>query len=135
MDPFFEKYELVKPYFVPRNGLDDFYPVPEGAHERKLVDEMLECITCGACFSACTMVTTNPHYLGPAALNRAFCLIEDKRDGARAERLRLVGGSNGVWRCHGQFNCMEVCPKKITPTWSIQQLKKRCVFAKFGIKP
>lgn len=134
MDPFFEQYEKVKPYFMPKEKRKDFYRVVPGAKERKLIDEMLECITCGACYSACTMVTTNPDYLGPAALNRAFCLIADKRDGAKAERLRLVDNADGVWRCHGQFNCMEVCPKKITPTWSIQQLKKRCVFKKFGIQ-
>lgn len=133
MAPFFDQYEKVKPYFVPKEERRDFYLVPEGAKERALVDKMLECITCGACFSSCTMVTTNPDYLGPAALNRAFCLIADKRDGARDERLRLVSGAEGVWRCHGQFNCMEVCPKNIIPTWSIQQLKKRCVFKKFGI--
>ena len=131
MSPFFDKYEKVKPYFIAKEDREDFYLVPEGPKERDLVDKMLECITCGACFSSCTMVTTNSHYLGPAALNRAFCLIADKRDGAGDERLRLVNGPEGIWRCHGQFNCMEVCPKKIIPTWSIQQLKKRCVFRKW----
>ncbi|GBE00776.1 succinate dehydrogenase iron-sulfur subunit [bacterium BMS3Bbin06] len=134
MDPFFDKYERVKPYFVPKEELKDFYRVPEGADERKLIDEMLECITCGACYSSCTMVTTDPDYLGPAALNRAFCLVADKRDGAGAERLRLVGNTDGIWRCHSQFNCVEVCPKQIIPTWSIQQLRKRCVFKKLGIR-
>lgn len=133
MDPFFEKYEKIKPYFIPEEGRKDFCSVPEGLKERRLIDEMLECITCGACYSACTIVTTNPEYLGPAALNRAFCLIADKRDGGGDERLRIVSDSNGIWRCHGQFNCGEVCPKKITPTWTIQQLKKRSVFKMMGI--
>jgi succinate dehydrogenase/fumarate reductase-like Fe-S protein len=79
------------------------------------------------------MVATNDDYLGPAALNRAYTLIADKRDAIRVERLKAVGRSYGVWRCHDQFNCAEVCPKNLVPTKSIQQLKKRCVMQKFGV--
>ena len=35
-------------------------------------------------------------YLGPAALNRAFTLVRDSRDGARRERLEAVGVSTAV---------------------------------------
>jgi len=79
------------------------------------------------------MVATNKEYLGPAALNRAYTLIADKRDAIRVERLKVVDRSYGVWRCHTQFNCAEVCPKNIVSTRSIQNLKRRCVLKKFGI--
>jgi succinate dehydrogenase/fumarate reductase-like Fe-S protein len=79
------------------------------------------------------MVATNPDFLGPSVLNRAYTLIADKRDAIRVERLKAVERSYGVWRCHTQFNCAEVCPKKIVPTKSIQNLKRRSVMKKLGI--
>ena len=103
------------------------------SREREFIDDMLDCISCGCCYSACSMVATNKEYLGPAALNRAYTLIADKRDAIRVERLKVVDRSYGVWRCHTQFNCAEVCPKNIVPTRSIQNLKRRCVLKKFGI--
>ncbi|MEM0143957.1 MAG: succinate dehydrogenase iron-sulfur subunit [Candidatus Parvarchaeum sp.] len=127
MEPFFEKYKQIKPYFVPKKEINEPIIVTPESKERELIDSMLECITCGACYGACSMVTTNKQYLGPAALNRAYCLIADKRDAIGDERLRIVNDTNGIWRCHSQFNCTEVCPKEIVPTHSIQNLKKRSV--------
>lgn len=135
MEPFFEKYKQIKPYYIPKKDLTEPVIVPPQSKEREIIDDMLECITCGSCYGACSMCATNSKYLGPAALNRAYCLVADKRDASGAERLRLVDNVNGVWRCHTQFNCAEVCPKKIVPTHSIQQLKKRCVFKRFGLGP
>jgi len=133
MEPFFAKYREIKPYFEAREDLRDFVRISPGSRERGLIDLMLECITCGACYGACTMVATDPQYLGPAALNRAYCLVADGRDARGKERLSAVDGTHGVWRCHSQFNCAEVCPKKIVPTWSIQQLKKMCLFRRLGL--
>ncbi|WP_307400975.1 succinate dehydrogenase/fumarate reductase iron-sulfur subunit [Desulfofundulus luciae] len=133
MEPFFEKYKKIKPYLIPKQDLKEPVICKPDSGERELIDYMLECITCGACYGACTMVATDPHYLGPAALTRAYCLIADKRDAATRERLVIVEQSEGVWRCHTQFNCAEVCPKKIVPTQAIQQLKKRCVFKRLGL--
>lgn len=135
MEPFFEKYKQIKPYYIPKKDITEPVIIDPKSKERELIDEMLECITCGSCYGACSMVATNDKYLGPAALNRAYCLVADKRDAGGAERLRIVDSANGVWRCHSQLNCAEVCPKKIVPTHSIQQLKKRCVFKRFGINP
>ena len=108
---------------------------PATVHPRAtgFIDDMLDCISCGCCYSACSMVATNDEFLGPAALNRAYTLIADKRDAIRVERLKVVDRSYGVWRCHTQFNCSEVCPKNIVPTKSIQNLKRRCVLKKIGI--
>ena len=46
------------------------------------IDAAIECIGCGVCYSACDVVAWNPDYLGPAALNRAWTLQRDVRDGA-----------------------------------------------------
>ncbi|AGK99693.1 succinate dehydrogenase/fumarate reductase iron-sulfur subunit [Desulfoscipio gibsoniae] len=133
MEPFFEKWKQIKPYFVNNPDAKEPAVIRPDSDERENIDAMLDCITCGCCYGACSMVATNEEYLGPAALNRAYTLIADKRDIIRVERLKVVGHSYGVWRCHDQFNCAEVCPKGLIPTQSIQQLKKRCVMKKFGI--
>ena len=69
----------------------------------------------------------DPEYLGPAALNRAFTLIHDSRDGAREVRLEIVDGEHGCWRCHSLYNCTEVCPKHLSPTSAIKGLKRAIV--------
>jgi succinate dehydrogenase / fumarate reductase, iron-sulfur subunit len=133
MEPFFEKWKEIKPYYLSKKEIDEPATVRPDSTEREFIDDMLDCISCGCCYSACSMVATNKEYLGPAALNRAYTLIADKRDAIRVERLKVVDRSYGVWRCHTQFNCAEVCPKNIVPTRSIQNLKRRCVLKKFGI--
>jgi len=133
MEPFFEKWKEIKPYYLPKKEINEPVTVRPDSNEREFIDDMLDCISCGCCYSACSMVATNKEYLGPAALNRAYTLIADKRDAIRVERLKVVDRSYGVWRCHTQFNCTEVCPKNIVSTRSIQNLKRRCVLRKFGI--
>ena len=70
------------------------------------------------------MVAWNPDYLGPAALNRAWSLVNDVRDGARRERLRAVSGDGGCHGCHTQQGCVRHCPKHLDPTASIAGLKR-----------
>jgi succinate dehydrogenase iron-sulfur subunit len=143
LEPFFDRYRQVKPYFVPRAapaapaagpGPSGSTEVPKQAPEqtavirqaegpRRWVDPALGCITCGICHSACTVVGLNDRFPGPAALNRTFTLTNDVRDGAREERLAAVGGPDGVWRCHQLFNCASACPRHIVPTQAIRQLR------------
>ncbi|OGC06351.1 succinate dehydrogenase iron-sulfur subunit [candidate division WOR-1 bacterium RIFCSPLOWO2_02_FULL_46_20] len=122
MDHFFAKYEKVKPYLINPS------PAPakertQSVKERARIDEMINCILCGACYSACTVAATDPQFLGPAALTKAYRFLADSRDAARGERLKLVDGEHGALRCHTLFNCAEACPKYIVPTYSIQKLK------------
>ncbi len=126
MTTFFAKYAAVKPYFV-GDGSPTPAVVPPGAGRRDIVDRQLECITCGACYSACPIVSFNPHYLGPAALNRAYCLVADERDVAGPERLALVACSDAALSCRGVSNCLDVCPRGIEPLFSIQRLRKRAL--------
>jgi succinate dehydrogenase/fumarate reductase iron-sulfur protein len=97
--------------------------IKQGEGSRKWVDPALGCITCGICYSACSVVGLNSQFPGPAALNRAYTLTNDVRDGARAERLDAVGGADGVWRCHQLFNCANACPRHLVPTQAIRQLR------------
>ena len=133
MAPFMEKWERIKPYYMGRKEITEPVIIRPDSDEREFIDDMINCIGCGACYSACTMVTTAEEFIGPAALTRAYTLIADKRDAMSVERLKTVDKYFGVWRCHAQFNCAEVCPKHIVPTRAIQQLKKRNVLGSFGI--
>jgi fumarate reductase iron-sulfur subunit len=51
--------------------------------QRQQADASIECIGCGICYSSCDVVSWNPDYLGPAALNRAWTLVNDVRDTGR----------------------------------------------------
>ncbi|MFQ5895446.1 MAG: succinate dehydrogenase/fumarate reductase iron-sulfur subunit, partial [Nitrospinota bacterium] len=126
MGPFFEKYRKVMPFVLPTEEAQrEPARFPPDSKERRKVDPHIECITCGACHAACSLVRWDPQFLGPAALNRAATLLADSRDGAGEERLRAVADEHGVWRCHSQFNCTEVCPMGLNPTEAIAALKRR----------
>ena len=75
------------------------------------------------------MVSWNPEYLGPAALNRAWTLIKDQRDRNKIGRLRAVAGDAGCHSCHSHMSCSERCPKRISPTAGIAGLKRETVRA------
>ena len=89
----------------------------------------IECINCGVCYAACDTVRWNPDYLGPAALNRAWTLVNDCRDGAVPERLQAVAARGGCHACHTHQSCQAHCPTALNPTASIASLKRRTVQA------
>ncbi len=129
LKPFFNSYNRTMPAFVPRADLDHntFYPIPHASKEGRRLNDQPQCIDCGACYSSCTLVTLNPRYAGPMALNRALSLVVDPRDSRRAERLNMVAGEDGAFRCHTLGNCGDVCPRGISPTHSIERLKRLAV--------
>ena len=130
MRGFFDKWARAKGQFAPtRTKGDDFLRVKPASPDRVQVDEAIECIGCGVCYSACDVVAWNRDYLGPAALNRAWTLVKDERDGGRLERLRAVAGDAGCHSCHTHMSCAERCPKQLSPTASIAGLKKEVLRA------
>lgn len=131
MAPFAEKMRSARAVFVPREGTEGFAVIGGESRERREIDPALECIGCGACLSACTMVAHDPRFLGPAALNRAFTLMADSRDGGKAERWAPLLSEDALWRCHGQANCTEVCPMELSPTDSILRLRRRALASLF----
>jgi fumarate reductase iron-sulfur subunit len=121
MAPFVEKMKAAGAAFVPSDR-----PPEAGLAERPAIDAAIECIGCGACVSACTLVRWSPRFPGPAALNRAFTLVADGRDGAGlAGRWDALFGEDGVLRCHGQGQCTAVCPVELSPTDSILRLRRK----------
>ena len=125
MREFFDKWARAKGQFTPtatRN--DEFAAVDPDSAPRREADAGIECIGCGVCYAACDVVKWNRDYLGPAALNRAWTLVNDERDGEQASRLAAVAGDAGCHSCHTMMSCTEHCPKHLSPTRSISGLKR-----------
>jgi fumarate reductase iron-sulfur subunit len=125
MREFFDKWARAKGEFRGgRTKQDDFAKVPPQSPARLQVDAGIECIGCAVCYAACDVVSWNPQYLGPAALNRAWTLVKDERDERTLERLRAVSGDAGCHACHSHVSCTERCPKHLSPTAGIAGLKR-----------
>lgn len=125
MTEFFDKWARAKGRFEgTRSRQEDFARVQPQSKNRISIDAAIECIGCGVCYAACDVVSWNPAYLGPAALNRAWTLVKDERDSLKVERLRAVAGDAGCHSCHTHMSCSERCPKHISPTAGIAGLKR-----------
>jgi len=124
MSPFREKMTSVGAAFVPADGPARFAPIGRDSRERRRIDPAIECIGCGMCVSACTMVGHDARFAGPAAYNRVFSLQEDSRDAAHEDRQARLLSEDALVRCHGQANCTAVCPMQISPTESILALRR-----------
>ncbi len=125
MREFFDKWARAQGrFFGARTRHDEFARVRPDSEARQAADAGIECIGCGVCYASCDVVTWRPDYLGPAALNRAWTLVNDERDTAQAARLRAVAGDAGCHSCHSLGSCTERCPKHIAPTGSIAGLKR-----------
>lgn len=125
MSPFFDKMKKARGWLEPTKAAERAPAlIPPGASERRRIAPHVECITCGICYASCSIVGHDRDYLGPAALNRAYTLVNDSRDALGARRLLEVCTEDGTWRCHSQYNCTESCPKGISPTGAIKGLKR-----------
>ena len=130
MAPFFDKWSKARGGFQPKDSPDgsisaEFSMVPPASKQRALADAGIECIGCGVCYASCDIVAWNKDYLGPAAMNRAWTLVNDVRDGGNPERLDAVSGDAGCHSCHSTQSCTERCPKNLDPSSAIAGLKRR----------
>jgi fumarate reductase iron-sulfur subunit len=126
MSEFFNKWAQAKGQFKGKlTRKAPFAKVEPASVERKAADAAIECIGCGICYASCDVVSWRPDYLGPAALNRAWTLVNDVRDVQQRERLQAVAGDAGCHACHTQGSCTERCPKQLSPTVSIAGLKRK----------
>jgi fumarate reductase iron-sulfur subunit len=125
MSEFFDKWRKAEAVFHPTKTRDDEIElISPDSPKRQAAAAAIECINCAVCYAACDVVEMNPKYLGPAALNRAWTLVNDQRDGGQIERLRAVAGDAGCHNCHSQQGCMTYCPNELNPTLSIAGLKR-----------
>jgi len=130
MTRFFEKWQQAKGAFTPsKTRHDSVAQILPTTPARIEVDKAIECINCGVCFAVCDSVRWNPDYMGPAALNRAWTLVNDERDAGNEVRLAAVAAAGGCHSCHTHQSCEQHCPQAINPTASIAGLKRRTLSA------
>ena len=130
MREFFDRWARAQGRFQgARSRADDFARVAPDDPKRVLVDAGIECIGCAVCYASCDVVAWRDEFAGPAALNRAWTLVNDERDTMGAKRLAAVAGDAGCHACHTQGSCTERCPKGIAPTAAIAGLKRTVALA------
>ena len=133
MAPFVERQAAVGAALVPAPTAVSYAEIPSVSTERAEIADAIECIGCGICLSACTMVGHDARFAGPAALNRAFTLQRDRRDTAHAARWAILLADDALPRCHGQGGCTDACPMGLSPTRSIIRLRQMAVRQLVGV--
>lgn len=123
MEPFFDHYLSVMPYLVNEEA-EPGQERLQSIAERERFDDTTKCILCACCTTSCPSFWANEEYFGPAAIVAAHRFIFDSRDRAGAERLKVLAGQFGVYRCHTIFNCTEACPREIQVTKAIGEVKQ-----------
>ena len=120
---------------VPAADAESYAAIVHDSAARREIDAAIECIGCGMCVSACTIVAHHPRFPGPAALNRAFTLQRDARDGGAEARWSVLLSDDALARCHGQGNCTAVCPMGLEPSRSIARLRQAAARRLLGLTP
>lgn len=121
---FLERFKKVSPFLIPLEEAPEKGEFIQSQIQRDAIDDATKCINCGACYSACPILESNPDFLGPAALVHASRFIYDSRDKGLGARLEILDQPNGVWACDSHFECTRVCPRGIKITKLINMTKR-----------
>jgi succinate dehydrogenase / fumarate reductase, iron-sulfur subunit len=130
--PMIDAHAAAKPYIIRENAAEQQQPTGEFWQSIHQLEEYLQfsyCIKCGCCMAACPTYATDPTYLGPMPLAQAHRYNADSRDGGFNERMAVLAGERGPWRCHFAGECSRVCPKGVDPARAIQLMKRELVLS------
>lgn len=127
MEPFFAQYRAVLPYLINSDdpGYNERKQSPE---QRAAFDDSTKCILCACCTTSCPVYWANDTYIGPAAIVNAHRFIFDSRDQGASERLEILNQKSGVWRCRTSLNCTQACPRGISVTKAIEEVKRAILY-------
>ena len=132
MDPFFDKWVKVGGQHDPsKTRHDEIEEIAPGNPDRVNANAGIECINCSVCYAACDTVRGNPEYLGPAALQRAWTIVNDEKHAGRQVVLDTVAAADGCFNCHSMGNCTAHCPNELDPMSAIAGLKRIVVQNRF----
>ena len=121
---FYAQYHSIEPW------LKTDTPTPstewkQSREDRAKLDGLYECILCACCSTACPSYWWNSDkYLGPAVLLQAYRWLVDSRDEATGDRLDDLEDPYRLYRCHTIMNCVQACPKGLSPAKAIAETKK-----------
>lgn len=128
MKEFWQNLDQVDPYIstasrtVPER---EFLQLPS---ERAALNQVGNCIMCGACYSECNAKSVTPEFVGPHALAKAYRVLADTRSPDREDRVQtLAQDLSGVWGCTRCFNCNSACPMDVAPLDQITRIKSEAL--------
>jgi succinate dehydrogenase / fumarate reductase, iron-sulfur subunit len=122
MKPFWQGLTSIAPALKPKLQTPprESLQTPEN---RAALNQVSNCIQCGACYAECNAVTVNPAFPGPHALAKAYRMVTDSRDGG--DRLPDYNAiDSGVWGCTRCQQCTSVCPMEVAPMEQISRIKQ-----------
>ena len=122
MKPFLDKYESIQPFFANKNSPE--IENLQSADERKVIEDSVKCIMCGACYVVCPLVYKDADFLGPAALAAAQRFAFDTRNEQGKERLLEINGLGDFHGCLKVGKCSKVCPKGVDPEKRIEEIRE-----------
>lgn len=127
MDSFWEFYKKVQPYFT-RAWKDTAPESTQQPEQAKKIESLIYCILCGICWT-CPVTAKNPHYIGPAALAKAYRFLADSRvnEKHKKEILEVVSQEDGVPACEEHYVCNRLCPKNVRPGTAIRSIRKEWI--------
>jgi len=106
LQPFLQTWNKAGAVFEPiASRADAIQQLPPDSKQRAVASAGIECINCAVCYSACDAVAWNKKYLGPAALNRAWTLVNDVKHHTRDNTLDQSLSEGGCHACHSMGNC------------------------------
>lgn len=124
MDPFWRRMEKITPYLTRKKGAEEPVITPQ---DEKAIDKSQRCIMCGSCNSECNALEIDEHYMGPAALAKAWRFVGDVREGNSYKRLLRLSEEHGMWDCVRCVHCTQYCPKGVEPLKAIEMLRSRAI--------
>ncbi len=124
MDDFWQNLKAVDPYVSTAGRQVPEREFLQSPADRAKLDQMGNCILCGACYSDCNAREVSSDFVGPHALAKAYRMLADTRDQNTEPRLEKYNkGIEGVWGCTRCFNCNAVCPMDVAPLDQISHVK------------
>ncbi|MFH1923859.1 MAG: succinate dehydrogenase iron-sulfur subunit [Planctomycetota bacterium] len=128
MDPFWAKYERVRPWLHAQVSETKESRMSET--EREKIDQYVNCILCGLCYAACPVVSSNEGFTGPAALAKLYRFLADSREHRDGGTLEQENAHEGAWGCHTITRCIQACPKNVRPTDGIEGVRRKLLWHK-----
>jgi succinate dehydrogenase / fumarate reductase iron-sulfur subunit len=108
---FWEQYQRIKPWLIPPGDVPEkeFRISPDEVHS---LNNAERCIMCGACYSACPVISIDKGFVGPHAMLKAFLRVSDSRDNDHDVHMTDI---ETLWDCTTCYICVEQCPKELEP--------------------